>query len=473
MIFRERGRSMRLNIRDKTFIRRGTAAAAVGLLAVAVASGASSAAASKAPKVTITVAALIPGSTPAAVAEFNKQIAEFEQQNPTIRVYGVQYDWTGPTFAAELAAGTLPDVFTVPFTDGRSLGENGQLANITAYAKKLPYFKEFNPAVIAEGIDAKNQVIALPTAAYAQALQYNRQLFSEAGLNPNNPPTTWAQVEADAKLITEKTGKTGYSEMGANDNTAGWILTTLDYALGGRMEKGTGTSAKATFDTPQAVQALQILHTMRWTDNDMGSNFGLSWGTSNQAFAAGQIGMYINGSDVYTNMVQADNINPSIYGLAPIPLANSKTAGVLGGGTLAAVKPTASPAQIAAAMKWITFFYMSPLVNKQQAIRNAQTLIANKQPVGVPELPIFNQKQYDTAQTWIKPYINVPLNQLAPFNAGIFKEQVIPEPEASTQAVYGDLDSVVEAVLTDPNANIPSLLQQATAAGQASISSGA
>ena len=69
---------------------------------------ASSAAASKAPKVTISVAALIPGSTPAAVAEFNKQIAEFEQQNPRITVYGVQYDWTGPTFAAELAAGTLP-----------------------------------------------------------------------------------------------------------------------------------------------------------------------------------------------------------------------------------------------------------------------------------------------------------------------------------------------------------------------------
>jgi ABC-type glycerol-3-phosphate transport system substrate-binding protein len=423
--------------------------------------------------VTITVAALIPGSTPAAVAEFNKQIAEFELQNPTIRVYGVQYDWTGPTFAAELAAGTLPDVFTVPFTDGRSLGENGQLANLTTYVKKLPYFKAFNPAVIAEGTDAKGQVIAIPTAAYAQALQYNRQLFSEAGLNPNDPPTTWAQVEADAKAITQKTGKTGFSEMGANDNTAGWILTTLDYALGGRMEKGVGTKATATFDNPQAVQALQILHTMRWTDNDMGSNFGLSWGTSNQAFAAGQIGMYVTGSDVYTNMVQADNINPSIYGLAPIPLANNKNAGVLGGGTLAAVKPTASPAQIAAAMKWITFFYMSPLVNKQQAIRNAQTLVANKQPVGVPELPIFNQKQYDLSQTWLKPFINVPVSQLTPFTSGIFKEKVIPEPEASTQAVYGDLDSVVEAVLTDPNANIPSLLQQANVTGQASISSGA
>ena len=471
MKFRERGRAMRLNIRDKTFIRRGAAVAALSLVAVA-AGTASTAAASKAPTVTINVAALIPGSTAAALAEFNNKVAQFEKQNPTIKVYGVQYDWTGPTFAAELAAGTLPDVFTVPFTDGRSLGENGQLANLTSYVKKLPYFKEFNPAVIAEGIDAKGQVIAIPTAAYAQALQYNRQLFSEAGLNPNDPPKTWAQVEADAKAITQKTGMTGYSEMGANDNTAGWILTTLDYALGGRMETGVGTKAKATFDNPQAVQALQMLHTMRWTDQDMGSNFGLSWGTSNQAFAAGQIGMYVSGSDVYTNMVQADNINPSIYGLAPIPLGNNKNAGVLGGGTLAAVKPTASPAQIAAAMKWITFYYMEPLVNKQAAILNAQTLVASKQPVGVPELPIFNEKQYQTSQSWIAPFINVPQQQLAPFNKGIFKEKVIPEPEASTQAIYGDLDSVVEAVLTDPNANIPSLLQQANTTGQASIDSG-
>jgi ABC-type glycerol-3-phosphate transport system substrate-binding protein len=436
----------------------------VGLVSTAVA-------AKKSSVVHISVVSLIPGSTQAAFNRFDDQVAQFEAQNPGISVRGVQYQWLPATFAAKLASGTLPTVFTVPFTDGRALGDNGQLANLTKYAQAEPYYKDFNPAVIAEGIDSKKQVIAIPTAAYAQALSYNRQLFSEAGLNPNKPPTTWAQLEADAAQISQKTGKTGYSEMGASDNTAGWILTTLTDALGGRMETGIGTGAKATFNNAAAVQALNILHQMRWTDNSMGSNFGLSWGTSNQAFASGQIGMFVSGSDVYTNMVQADNINPAIYGLAPIPTAKSKKAGVLGGGTLAAVSPKSNPAQIAAAMKWINFYYMSQLVTRKGAILNAKTLVKNKQPVGVPELPVFNQAIYEQDQKWIKPYINVPESQFAPFNSGIFKLNVIPEPEAATQAVYGDLDSVVQAVFTNQGADPASLLAAANSTGQSSIAS--
>ena len=75
--------------------------------------------------------------------------------------------------------------------------------------------------------------------------------------------------------------------MGKDDNTAGWILTTLVYALGGRMETGTGTKAVATLDNPQTVTALNMLKKMRWTDNSMGSNFDYGWSDINQAFAAG------------------------------------------------------------------------------------------------------------------------------------------------------------------------------------------
>jgi ABC-type glycerol-3-phosphate transport system substrate-binding protein len=422
--------------------------------------------------VTISVASLIPGAKPDAVAQFNNQVAEFEKAFPKIHVKSEQYQWTGPTFAAKLAAGTLPTVFTVPFTDGRTLGENGQLADLTTEVKALPYYSKYNPAVIAEGTTSDGKIIAVPTAAYAQALHYNRQLFSQAGLDPNKPPTTWDEVIADAKQISAKTGKAGFAEMGKSDNSAGWILTTLAYAYGGRMETGTGTSAKATLDNDGTKQALQMLHTLRWDDNAMGSTFDYDWSGINQKFAAGQIGMYVSGSDIYTNLVQASNINPSIYGVTTVPLSGSADAGVLGGGTLAAVSPKANSAEQAAAVKWIDFYYEQPLIDKDQAIRNAQTLIASKQPVGVPALPVFDQAQYDLANTWIKSYINVPQDQLTPFTSKIFTQTLVPEPEASTQSVYHALDPVVQAVLTNKNANIDSLLKTANDAAQSAISQG-
>src|SRR5438445_7120585 len=453
-----------------TRMAAAVAAVTVTSLIAVVGSSISSAATEK--SITISVASLIPGSTQAAIDQFNNQVKEFEKANPSIHVNSVEYQWTGPTFAAKLAAGTLPTVFTVPFTDARTLGDNCQIADLTKEVKALPYFSKFNPAVLAEGTTAKQKIVALPTAAYAQALHYNRKLFSQAGLDPNRPPTTWGQLRADAKQIAAKTGKAGYVQMAKDDNTAGWILTTLVYALGGRMEVGTGTSARATLNNSLTVRALNLLKAMRWTDNSMGSNFDYGWSDINQAFAAGNIGMYISGSDVYTNLVSASNIDPSIYGLAPIPLAKNSKAGVLGGGTLVAVRPDANAAARAAAVKWIDFSYDRPLVEKRQAIRNAKTLVAGKQPVGVPALPVFNKKQYDLANTWIKPFINVPLAQMKPFTSGIFKQTLIPEPSASTQSVYHSLDAAVESVLTDKSADVAQLLQAANSTAQAAISAG-
>ena len=422
--------------------------------------------------VTISVASLIPGMTAEAKTQFNNQVKEFEAANPNITVKPVEYQWTGPTFAAKLAAGTLPTVFTVPFTDGRTLGDNGQLADLTSEVKALPYYDKYNPAVIAEGTDSSGKIIAVPTAAYAQALHYNRDLFTKAGLDPDKPPTTWAQVQADAKQITAKTGMAGYAEMGKNDNTAGWILTTLAYSLGGRMETGTGKDAKATLNNPQTAAALNQLKAMRWTDNSMGATQDYGWSDINQAFVAGKVGMYVSGSDVYTNLVQSASLDPKIYGLTTIPVGPSADAAVLGGGTLAAVKPDASPDEIAASVKWIDFFYEQPLVNEQQAVRNAKTLVASKQPVGVPALPIFDKEQYDLANTWIKPYVNVPLDQMTGYTDNIFNQTLAAEPAASTQSVYHSLDPVVQAVLTNKNADINQLLSAANDQAQSLIQQG-
>jgi multiple sugar transport system substrate-binding protein len=422
--------------------------------------------------VTITVASLRPGSTQDAFDAFNLQVSQFVAKYPWITVNGQEYNWTAPTFTAALAAGTLPDVYTIPFTDGKGLIQQGQLVNIDARVRALPYADKFNKNVLVNGQDASGKIFAVPTQAYGMSLTYNRTLFTQAGLDPNKPPTTWDEVRADAKTISDKTHIAGFSQM-ATQNTGGWQLTTLTYALGGRME-ATDSSGKvtATVNNAATKQALQWLKALRWTDNSMGSTFDYNWGTINQGFSSGQVGMFLGGSDLYTAMVQNNNLNPADYGVTTIPLASDPNAGVLGGGTLAAVNVNTTEDQRDAAVDWIDFYYMEKLNTQDGAVTDAKALAANKQPVGVPALPIFDKATYDASQTWIKDYINVPTNQMTSFTSGIFNQPLVNEPTKNTQDLYAALDPVVQAVLTDKNANIDALLNAANTQIQAILDKG-
>ena len=80
----------------------------------------------------------------------------------------------GPTFAAQLAGGSLPDVFTVPFTDTKTLLENGQLMDVTKEVNELGYADKFNPIILGDVQDADGNIYGFPRQAYAMGLHYNR-----------------------------------------------------------------------------------------------------------------------------------------------------------------------------------------------------------------------------------------------------------------------------------------------------------
>lgn len=439
---------------------RGVLSGAALLTSVALLAGCSGSAdpeASTAGPVTITVA-IDAGLEQEARDNFDARVAVFEKANPDITVEAQEYTWTATTFTADLAGGTLPDVFPIPFTDGRGLIANQQIADISALVAELPYADQFNQNVAQAGQAEDGSQWAVPIAAYGQGLHYNRALFEAAGLDPDSPPTTWDEVRADAKKIADATGEAGYATM-TSSNTGGWILTTLVNAFGGRTETdGTPTIAS----DPAVKEVLEYLHELRWDDNSMGSNFLYDWGTINQDFASGRIGMYVSGGGNYGNLVTQNNLNPDDYGLTVLPL-QGEDPGLLGGGTLAAVSPKASAAEQAAAVKWIDFYYMAKLADEDTAVETAKLAASLDQPVGAPELPVFGQDQFAQYQSWIAPYVNVPVDQMAPYTDNIFDQPLIPEPRVATQDVYAALDTVVQAVLTDQNADIDKLLADAQA----------
>ena len=138
--------------------------------------------------VTISVGVLRPGATQEAVDALNLQISEFEAKYPWITVEPEEYNWTAPTFTAALAAGTLPDVFTIPFTDGKGLIAQHQIVNIDSRIRALDYADKFNPNVLVNGQDTDGTIWAVPTQAYGMSLTYNRTLFTAAGLESRLAP---------------------------------------------------------------------------------------------------------------------------------------------------------------------------------------------------------------------------------------------------------------------------------------------
>lgn len=419
--------------------------------------------------VTITVEGWRPGDQQATKDAVKAQAAAFHKLHPTITVVPKEWQWNAQTFPAQLAGGTLPISFRVPFTDTKGLVERHQVANVDKVIRALPYFDQLNQTVLAAAQGTDGQVYGLPSDVYANALHYNRDLFAKAGLDPNEPPTTWDEVRADAKTIHDRTGQPGFAEM-TKSNTGGWILTTLTYAMGGRMESEDGKTA--TIDNPASEQALQLLHDMRWTDGSISPNNAYDWSGINQAFAAGKAGMFVSGSDVYNAMVTTDKIDPKEYGLAALPVTDSPDAGALGGGSVNVVSAKASSAQAKAAVQWADFFRVKKYTDQSSAVADAKTLTDSKQPVGTPTFPIFDQASYTNYQSWIKDYVNVPLDHMKGYTDTMFSLKLVSEPPVQTQGVYGALDSVVQKVLTDKSADIPSLLQQANQKAQQLIDQG-
>src|SRR5580692_1404945 len=434
------------------------AVAALGLAAAACSSS-NSAGSSAGGDVTISINCAPPTSSPKQYKEWNEDVAIFEKQNPTIKIqsiYSSQCE-VPATFTAALKAGTEPNVFYTYFTDKNQVLDAGQAADISSYVNTttVPNLKDIVPSAMA-AVTAGKTLYGLPTSNYTQGLIINRKLFTEAGLNPDQPPTTWAQVEQDAKAITKLGhGIYGYGDYSAGNN-GGWHFSSEIDAEGGQMVNAAGSAA--VFNSTQGQAVLQALHTMRFVDHSMSPTQQLAWGTLQKQMAANKLGMYIAApDDIYNVIVPQDGGNINDYGMGPLPSTSGTPAGSLSGGNDYMFAKRDTPAQIQAGIKWLVFEDLTPGVGQFNYVRQK----ADGFPVGFPEPQLFTGATATKQQQLLDASATINPSYYSTFaNA---HELAMGEP-VDAQAVYKTLDPVMLAVLTNPSANISQLL--ATATGQ-------
>ncbi|MFC4529237.1 extracellular solute-binding protein [Sphaerisporangium dianthi] len=402
--------------------------------------------------VTITVGCKPPKNNPKEAAQWDADVTAFQQSHPNITVEGKDaFPCIVPeTFQAKLAGGEMEDLFYVYYTDVQKIIASGQAADISPYLDSVPALKNIRPDVISV-FKSGDKVYGLPRVNYSTGLVYNRKLFTQAGLDPDQPPKTWAEVQAAAKKIAALgAGYVGYGEYSAG-NTGGWHFTSSIYGRGGDVVTPDGK--QAAFNSPQGKAVLDNLKQMRWTDDSMGTKQLLRWEDLMRMMGSGKLGMMIGAPDVVKEVNNTFKGKFDDYGVTGMPEATTS----LSGGDGYMFNPKASPEQIKAGLQWLEYKFLTP----GQGQFDFERAKADGLPVGLPDIDLFGDTEPGKKILDLrKQFATIPVEHFQPYIDANTAVQFKLEPPKA-QEIYAVLDTAMSAVLTRKDANVDQLLSDA------------
>ena len=245
--------------------------------------------------------------------------------------------------ATAIRAGSVPDVVGLNDIDVPEFSHQNALMNLTKYINALPYKSSLSPGHL-KLATYNGQDYGLPYLADLSVLWYNKKLFKEAGLNPDDPPTSYAQIVSDAKKITALGhGIYGFSFAGDCQGCLGFTMLPSLWAAGQHMIKGPlgNQTVNVANDAPLKTM-LEAYHTM-WAGHmtpvaDQTQN-GLTWGAD---FEAGKVGILPGDYGFATKLA-----NQAEFADAPLPAVDGGNYSTFDGGddfVIPASAPNASGA---------------------------------------------------------------------------------------------------------------------------------
>lgn len=228
-------------------------------------------------------------------------VAGFERAHPgidvTVRAPQDPKDFTA-SVQRQVVAGRAPDVAQLPFSALRYAGDRlgvralDELVGRPAVQAQLGGALPYHPRAAKLG-DVDGRTLGMPFVFSTPVMFYNPELLERAGLDPEDPPSTWEEVRTAGERIRSRTGKRG-AALGCLDTGGDWCFQALVRSAGGSALSADGS--RLTFGEPPAVQAFSKLQEVA----EAGSIVNLSGADGQDAFERGDVGMF-----VYTSITQA------------------------------------------------------------------------------------------------------------------------------------------------------------------------
>src|SRR6516164_8535912 len=198
------------------------------------------------------------GPAKALVAAFN---ASHKNLKVVLHLTPPNYDTS--QLATAIRAGSVPDVVGLNDIDVPTFSHEHALMDITKYVNALPYKTALSPGHL-KLATINGHYYGLPYLADLSVLWYNKKLFKEAGLNPNAPPTDYAQIVADsAKISALGHGIYGFSFAGNCQGCLGFTMLPSLWAVGTHLINGPlGTQTANVANDTQLKTMLAAYRTM-------------------------------------------------------------------------------------------------------------------------------------------------------------------------------------------------------------------
>ena len=252
---------------------------------------------------------------------------------------------------AAAAGGSAPDIIAVDLIYVPQFAAANQLTDITESAKSLSYFDKLSPSHVRLAT-YQDKIYALPFNAEGSILLWNKDLFKEAGLDPEKGPTTWAEIaDAATKKITALgDDKYGFYFAGSCAGCNAFTFLPLMWASGGDVLNADGT--ETTMTDPNVAAALDFYRQL-WADGQIPPGAQADTGTDFfNAFAGGKIGM--TGSGAFA-ISQLKNDYPDInFGVTYLPGKESGQSSFAGGDSIGIPSGSKYPKEAFEFIQWLT-----------------------------------------------------------------------------------------------------------------------
>lgn len=288
----------------RSWHRRGTALIVGAVLIVAGCGSPSDDSSSSDGPVTIRFASYNYGTPDLGGQGVQQLIDEFEKTHPniTIEPEGGSSAELYARVQAQTAAGSPPDIAQVGWSKLNSAAERLPLVPITDLADSAEVSRtteQLMPAALAAG-KVRGQQVAMPFAVSTPTMFVNAELFRAAGLDPGNPPRTWADVKTAALAIRDKTGQQGAYVAAANSAKSDFLTQSLINSNGGQLLTDSG---ELNVNTPAAVGALGMLGDLTAS----GAQPAIPDDDAVSLFKAGKLGMYVTSTALMASFKEASS----------------------------------------------------------------------------------------------------------------------------------------------------------------------